>query len=192
MKNLLLILLIVLMGYACNSVKRVINDPVKLDQVAQEVIRRGYCVNDTIFETVIESDTSIDRTSHISDTLLALSDIPNITICNFDTTLKSGTRVRFNEGYLIVDEKVSRKERTIVKRKDHFIRDTKFEQILQNDIILYRDTMNQHLGVIKANTNEIKYLKSRNSKLQLIIGVIVLLIISSALFKLYRSFKPLL
>ena len=50
-----LLLLIVLFG--CNPVKQVLNDKAKFDQVAKEVIRQGYCANDTL--TIVKSDTIV-------------------------------------------------------------------------------------------------------------------------------------
>ena len=52
-----LILLGVLLLFSCNPVKRVMKDKDFFDQVAQEVIKRGYCSNDTII--VSKSDTTI-------------------------------------------------------------------------------------------------------------------------------------
>ena len=52
-----LILLGVLLLFSCNPVKRVMKDKSLFDQVAEEVIKRGYCSNDTII--VSKSDTTI-------------------------------------------------------------------------------------------------------------------------------------
>ena len=53
MRNLLLILLLV----SCNPVKQVLNDKAKFDEVAKEVIRQGYCANDTL--VIVKSDTLV-------------------------------------------------------------------------------------------------------------------------------------
>jgi hypothetical protein len=50
-----LLLIIVLFG--CNPVKQVLNDKSKFDQVAAEVIRQGYCANDTLL--IVKSDTIV-------------------------------------------------------------------------------------------------------------------------------------
>lgn len=53
---------------SCNPVKQVLKDREKLDQVAEVVVRSGYCANDTIIQT--KSDTTI-----VTDTLFeAISD----------------------------------------------------------------------------------------------------------------------
>ena len=53
---------------SCNPVKQVLKDREKLDQVAEVVVRAGYCANDTIIQT--KSDTTI-----VTDTVFeAISD----------------------------------------------------------------------------------------------------------------------
>jgi hypothetical protein len=54
--------LFLLILVSCNPVKQVLKDREKLDQVAEVVIRSGYCANDTIIQT--KSDTTI-----VTDTL---------------------------------------------------------------------------------------------------------------------------
>ena len=53
-KKLLIILLPVL-TLSCNPVKQVLKDTSKFNIIAEEVIRRGYCINDTIVETKIDT-----------------------------------------------------------------------------------------------------------------------------------------
>jgi hypothetical protein len=43
--------------YSCNPVKQVLSDRAKFDEVAKEVIRAGYCANDTVI--VSKSDTTV-------------------------------------------------------------------------------------------------------------------------------------
>jgi len=67
MRKLLLILLLV----SCNPVKQVLRDPEKFNQVAKEVIRQGYCANDTLI--IVKSDTLVKVDSLIevySDTTI--------------------------------------------------------------------------------------------------------------------------
>jgi len=60
MRYLLLILLLV----SCNPVKQVLRDTEKLAQVAEVVVRSGFCANDTTFitksDTLVEIDTIIN------------------------------------------------------------------------------------------------------------------------------------
>jgi hypothetical protein len=64
-----LLLLIVLFG--CNPVKQVLNDKAKFDKVAAEVVKQGYCANDTTI--IVKSDTIVEVDSLIeiqSDTTI--------------------------------------------------------------------------------------------------------------------------
>lgn len=60
---------------SCNPVKQVLSDRQKFDEVAKEVIRQGYCANDTII--ISKSDTLIEL-----DTLTILEDKPFLEIIN--------------------------------------------------------------------------------------------------------------
>jgi hypothetical protein len=54
MRSLLLLLLLI----SCNPVRQVLKDKEKLDEVAKEVVRKGYCANDTT--VIVKSDTIIN------------------------------------------------------------------------------------------------------------------------------------
>jgi len=71
MRRLLLLILLV----SCNPVKQVLRDKSKFDEVAKEVIRQGYCANDTTIivksDTIVKVDSLIDvrsDTTIINDT----------------------------------------------------------------------------------------------------------------------------
>lgn len=53
----LIFLFLILWLASCNPVKQVLNDRGKLDAVAKEVVKMGYCANDTTF--IVKSDTTI-------------------------------------------------------------------------------------------------------------------------------------
>ena len=66
------IIIILLFIVGCNPVKRVLKDKQKLDEVAEVVVRSGYCANDTTIIT--RSDTTIVHdTSYQTDTLIEVS-----------------------------------------------------------------------------------------------------------------------
>lgn len=76
MRKLLLLILLV----SCNPVKQVLNDKAKFEQVAKEVIRQGYCANDTLI--IVKSDTIVMVDSLIevySDTTI-INDTAYITL----------------------------------------------------------------------------------------------------------------
>lgn len=54
----LIFLFLILWLFSCNPVKQVLNDRGKLDAVAKEVVKMGYCANDTTF--IVKSDTLIE------------------------------------------------------------------------------------------------------------------------------------
>ena len=68
-------ILLLLGVISCNPVKQVLSDKVKLDQVAKEVVKMGYCANDTTI--VIKSDTLIEM-----DTLTIIDEKPFIELIN--------------------------------------------------------------------------------------------------------------
>jgi len=57
-------LLLILLFLSCNPVKQVLNNKEKLAQVAEVVVRSGWCANDTTFitksDTLVEIDTIIN------------------------------------------------------------------------------------------------------------------------------------
>lgn len=65
----------ILIFVSCNPVKQVLKDRAKFDEVAKEVIKAGYCANDTIIIT--KSDTLIEM-----DTLTILEEKPFIEVIN--------------------------------------------------------------------------------------------------------------
>lgn len=85
MRKLLLLILLV----SCNPVKQVLNDKAKFDQVAAEVIRQGYCANDTLL--IVKSDTIVMVDSLIevhSDTTI-INDTAYVTLWNTRNYIKT-------------------------------------------------------------------------------------------------------
>lgn len=115
------VILLFLMG--CNPVKQVLRDPDKLQIVAEEIIRRGGCVNDTIKiesvkDSIVVKDSIIER-------------ISSIPCKDFDTSI-GRARIRVSSGVLTYSAKDSIVYRT--KTITNNIRDTKLESILKRDI----------------------------------------------------------
>ena len=92
-----IIFVLILWLVSCNPVKQVINDKAKLDKVAEEVIRQGYCANDTTI--IVKSDTIVKTDSLIeiySDTTI-VNDTAYVTLWetkNFYKTLTIHDTVR--------------------------------------------------------------------------------------------------
>jgi len=69
------ILALAIFFISCNPVKQVLSDREKLDEVAKEVVKMGYCANDTTI--VVKSDTLIEM-----DTLTIIDEKPMIEVIN--------------------------------------------------------------------------------------------------------------
>jgi hypothetical protein len=83
-------LLILLVFVSCNPVKLVLKDPVKFEAVADEMIKRGYCLNDTIYK--FKTDTlEVHDTTLVVDTLF---EVRNDTAYFWETKFQTITKVR--------------------------------------------------------------------------------------------------
>lgn len=182
MRYLLAFLLLILIGYSCNPIKRIVNDPVKMNEMASEVIRRGYCTNDTTIINLV-SDTVYVKTEEAIDTLV----IGDAT-CSFDTTLASGTRISFYNGYLAVREKIKVRNRVITQTVNNYIKDVALENILKTDIKRTRDSIDQLSNKIQVykETNDILIEKSAKNRIYLILSWILfaVLILGRIAYKL--------
>lgn len=58
-----------MLALSCNPVKQVLNNRAKFEEVKNEVIRLGFCANDTTFitasDTLIQYDTTIQKETEI-------------------------------------------------------------------------------------------------------------------------------
>lgn len=118
MRYLLLLLL-----FGCNPVKQVLKDKTKFELVAKELVRRGYCVNDTVViekikDSVVYKDSIIER-------------INNVPCKDFDSTI-GRARIKVSSGVLTYTAKDSLVIR--VQTITNNIRDKKLEEILKGDI----------------------------------------------------------
>jgi hypothetical protein len=170
--------------FACNPVKKVLGDPQKFEQVAQEVVRRGYCINDTVtVETVKDSTIYID--SIITKTIEA-------PCADFDTTLKDGTHIAVVDGVLKVKSNCQQKEtvKTIVKTNN--IRDRKLEEILHGDIKKLEgknQVLTDQNAVLKSEVTTInKKHRADKLKLWLIIAGLVAWTLRGLWFPLIKKF----
>ncbi len=119
MKYLVLLILLI----SCNPVKKVLQDKTKFEVIANEVIRRGYCVNDTL---VIEK---IKDSIVYKDSIVTIID--SVPCKDFDTTI-GRARIRVSSGVLTYSAKDSIVIRT--HKVTNTIRDRSLENILKKDI----------------------------------------------------------
>ncbi len=83
-------LLILLLFAGCNPVRQVLKDPVKFEAVAEEMVKRGYCANDTIY-THSTDTLEIHDTTLVVDTI---TEVRNDTAYFFETKFQTITKVR--------------------------------------------------------------------------------------------------
>jgi len=181
MKYFGIIVVLVLIIYSCNPVQQIFKDPVKMNEVASEMIRRGYCSNDTTIINKI-TDTVFVKNENFIDTILIENGV-----CNFDTVLSSGTRVKFENGFLYVKEKKSTKTRVITKTVNHYITDKAKENLLNKDIQCYKDTVNTLRGSIISLKEVNDTLLSKLSKFKMYIIGLIALIIGSFVWRIVRK-----
>ena len=103
-KTVFILSVFILQG--CNPVKQVLKDKNKLDIVAVEVIRQGYCVNDTVVETRVDTLYQSDSSAINSITLYK----------EIDTIFTDGTTLRIDSaGILSVGCPVKVQYKTVTK-----------------------------------------------------------------------------
>jgi hypothetical protein len=100
LKKIASILLLMFIG--CNSVKQVLRDPEKLNKVAVEVIKQGYCANDTTI--IVNSDTLliVDSLLEIRSDTTKIKDSIFITLWETKNYIKTFT-IRDTVRSVIVD-----------------------------------------------------------------------------------------
>ena len=115
---IVILLCALLLITSCNPVKQVLKDKQKLDEVAEVVVRSGYCANDTTIVT--KSDTTIVHdTAYQTDTLI-------------EVTTKNDTQ------YVTLPRKVITRTITIRDTIKSVVVDNARVSILQKDILKLR------------------------------------------------------
>lgn len=92
---------IILMS-GCNPVKQVISDKRKLDQVAEVVVRSGYCANDTTIVTVSDTITKVDTITNTDTEIVLRNDTVIMTRIKRDYVTKT-IRIRDTIRQVVVD-----------------------------------------------------------------------------------------
>ena len=130
----ILFLWLVLLIGSCNPVKQVLKDNQKFEIVAKEVVKRGYCINDTVIVDTGHIEIVHDTTRRVDSFKLGG------TYQNIDTILPSGARVNILDDFLFVEcpEAVTT---TQTLHKTAFIRDLKLESILKEEISVKDDSI---------------------------------------------------
>lgn len=167
MSKIIKLFILIVLASSCNPVKRVLNNQKKFEIVAKEVVKRGYCVNDTIIIDSSRIDTMVKQ-NYIIDTF-------TINRADIDTILKSGAVVSIKDGVLSV-KCPSTKEVTKIVKQTQYIRDLKLESILKSENIFKSDSIKElsiQLKEQKILTNKHK-LEAVKQKFKFIILLIVI------------------
>lgn len=176
----LIILLVIIISSSCNPVKKVLNDNKKFEIVAREVVKRGYCVNDTVVIDNVIVDTVVDE-QYIYETVAVTKDI--------DTTFDSGARLIVQNGLITVQ---CPDQKSIVKTvmKTSYIRDVKLETILKEENTIKSDSIRNLTIIIKEKDATIKEQKMTIMKHKAkFIGLISGLILAVIIYLIYKFKK---
>lgn len=179
---ILFLWLVLVMG-SCNPVKMVLKDNEKFEQVAKEVVKRGYCINDTVIVDTGHIEIVHDTTRKVDSFKLGG------TYQNIDTILPSGARVNILDDFLFVEcpEAVNT---TQTLHKTAFIRDKKLEDILKAEIVVKDDSIK---NLIFSNRDKELVVKEAQAKLKNAIfrfWVLIAVLVLAAAVKIYLKFKP--
>ena len=180
-KTKIFIFLLISALFSCNPVKRVIKDENKLKIVAKEVIKRGYCINDTIIIDTSRIDTVVQQ-NYIIDTISIKQ--------NIDTTLPSGAQISIKDGVVSV-KCPSNKVITKTITETQYIRDLKLESILKEELNTKSDsieyltlTIKDQLVTIRDKNVTIAKEKAKFIVLIIALGILLCVFIYSK-FKLF-------
>ena len=169
-----LFILLFLLMCSCNPVKIVLNNNEKFEKVAKEVVKRGYCINDTVIVDVVKIDTIIQN-NYITDT---------ISITTKDTVLPSGTNISVkNDKVYVKCPPTKNIVQTVTK--NNYIRDVKLESILKTEITEKTDSIKNLKIDIKDKKVTITKERARFYILLTIIGICVVLYVINKFKKLY-------
>lgn len=124
---MLVIVIMLLLATSCNPVKQVLRDKEKFEQVAREVVKAGFCVNDTV---TVTKDTTIYTTK---DSVIFQTDTVNTKCPDFTRTFKDGTVVESKNGNISVKTIQKTITKTVTITVTNNVRDKKLESILREE-----------------------------------------------------------
>ena len=167
---------------ACNPIKRILKDPEKTQAMADTIIKRGYCVNDTTMSVTIDT-VIINSIIYATDTF-ELEDS-----CTIDTILPSGTRITIIDNQLIVKEKQKVVVKTITNTVNNYIRDRSLENLLTKDVALTRDSLAQARANVVILKDMNKYLNKKILRINIVLFFIGLVIAVITVIRIYFKLK---
>jgi len=171
---------------ACSPVKQVLNNPKYFKEVADSVVKRGYCINDTVIETKYKEVVTVKETLvHDSSFVHDLQ-----SVVDFDTTFPSGVRVSIDSGKIKVF--CPQKEKTIngIKTVTQTVRDRKLEEILNGEIKTLKSMLDIKETECQRKEITIGQLQNKVTALTFKIYVFIFVIILYIAYRVYNIFKP--
>lgn len=121
-------LVLLILVSSCNPVKQVLNNPARFEVIKDEVIKRGYCINDTLL--IFKTDTTEvhDTTTMVYVDTATIRDSVYFWETKFQTITKTRT-IRDSVKSVVIDSalvQVIRKQRdTALNREQVAIKDSK-------------------------------------------------------------------
>jgi hypothetical protein len=85
------IVLIAMMAVSCNPVKQVLNNRANFEKVKNEVIRLGYCANDTIINNISDTLITIDTIVYVDQETIVKNDTTYISSVKYNNIIKKIT-----------------------------------------------------------------------------------------------------
>lgn len=179
-----LIIISIVFLAACSPVSRVLNNKKMFDKVAEEVIRRNYCINDTI--TVETTKDSVVYKDSIVETKVT------VPCPDFEKNMPDGTLIKISSGVLTYRHNCKEKEviRTVTKTNN--IRDRALENILKGDITKRDTAIAAYIKLLNDSQIANKDLKKENRNLTLkfwgIIAIAGVIVFRKQIFKITNAF----
>jgi hypothetical protein len=190
--SLLMFALWVLASGCQTAVKKVLRDPEKFNQVADEVFRRGLCVNDTI----VTYDTSGYRV--VFDTIYTISDTGRISLEGFIPMINTDSRDFMKPGELLYKPAATPKPviRTVYRDRDIIktltVKDQKELETAKKDHAKEISVLEKRKNAeINALTAELKHVRGVLRKTSLVLYPLLILILIWGGIRLYRFIAKL-
>lgn len=171
---------------ACSPVKQVLKNPAYFKEVADSVVKRGYCINDTVFtiDTIVK-EFIVDSPTYIHDTVYSRS---LAAVHHFDTVLSNGTKVKIQEGKISVDCPQVKGQKIYIKQES-VVRDRRLEKILDAEITTYKHFSDSLKQVVKERDLQIKEIEHRLTVSEWRFWVLIGLILGVFIYRTLRIFR---
>lgn len=123
--------ILILVAVSCNPVEKVLTTPEYFRVVKDTVLARGYCVNDTVIQTHIDTVETIRDTTIRESFPVYLTDE-----CDIDTNLVDlGLRFTVRDGVVTVNKTLEWKDTQVKEVTREVVKDRSQEKVLRKKIV---------------------------------------------------------